>query len=69
MMRRQPTIADDLIEGAENIGRECGWSVRRTFHLLETGALPGFKLGGKWCVRRSTVLANFQRLEGRTPKD
>ena len=56
-------IADDLIEGAVRIGQEVGFTPRRTFNLLERKLMPGFKIGGKWYARRSTLRNSLQRLE------
>lgn len=57
------TLADDLIEGAEAIGAELGVGQRRAFQLMEKGAIPAFKLLGKWYARRSTLRAYIERLE------
>lgn len=56
-------LADDLLDGAEEISRFTGWSKRRVFYLLEQGQLPGFKVGSKWCARRSTLTDHITRLE------
>ncbi|HEX3919183.1 MAG TPA: hypothetical protein VHW60_17740 [Caulobacteraceae bacterium] len=56
-------LADDIIEGAEAIGAEIGVRPRRAFLLMEKGAIPAFKLLGKWHVRRSTLRAYIEKLE------
>jgi excisionase family DNA binding protein len=56
-------LADDLLDGADEISRFTGWSKRRVFYLLEKGQLPGFKVGNKWCARRSTLTEHIQKLE------
>ncbi|BBK31521.1 hypothetical protein EDC65_0323 [Stella humosa] len=56
-------IADDLLVGARGITGEIGGDERRTYHLLERGLLPAFKLGGVWCARKSTLRAHVERLE------
>lgn len=56
-------LADDLLDGADEISRFTGWSKRRVFYLLEQGQLPGFKVGSKWCARRSTLTDHIARLE------
>jgi hypothetical protein len=58
-------LADDMLVGAEAIGEEIGEPPRRTFVLLNTKAIPGFKIRGKWYSRRSTLRAHYERLERR----
>jgi hypothetical protein len=48
---------DVLIWGAANIGRELNRNARQTFHLLESGVVPGAeKVGNQWVVRRRNLL-------------
>lgn len=56
-------IADDLLVGVRAITSEIGGTERRTYHLLEKKLLPGFKLGGTWHARKSTIRATIERLE------
>jgi len=56
-------LADDLLDGADEIARFTGWSKRRVFYLLEKGQLPAFKVGNKWCARRSALVQHIERLE------
>jgi excisionase family DNA binding protein len=56
-------LADDLLDGADEIARFTGWSKRRVFYLLEQKQLPAFKVGNKWCARRSTLTEHIQKLE------
>ncbi len=56
-------LCDDKLTGARAIAEFLGEETRRTFCLLERGELPAFKLGGRWCARRSTLLAHIERLE------
>ena len=56
-------LADDLLSGVKAIARFTGDSERRVYHLLETGQLPGFKLGGRWTSRKSTILKRISKLE------
>ena len=56
-------LADDLLHGADEIGRFLGLNVRRTFYVLERGAVPAFKLQGRWCARKSALLAHIEKLE------
>jgi hypothetical protein len=53
-------IADDLLEGAEEIARFMFGSPgkrRRVYHLAARSDLPLFRLGEVICGRRSTLLA------------
>lgn len=51
--------AMDLIWGAEDIAKIIGRSARVTFHMLTTGAIPAKKVGGRWVVERSKLIAFF----------
>ncbi len=53
----------DLLTGAEEIAEFLNCNTRRAFHLLEKGILPGFKLGKRWCARRSTLTRFFEERE------
>lgn len=57
------SLADDMLEGADQIGIFIGKTTRQTNHLLEGGRLPAFKLGGRWHMRRSTWRARIEALE------
>ena len=50
-----PTMANDVIWGAKNIGKEIGQTTRQAFHMLENGYLPGRKVGKRWCSWRSRL--------------
>ena len=56
-------LADDRLSGAQEIAEFLGESLRRTFYLLEKSQIPAFKLGGRWCARKSTLLAHIEKLE------
>jgi len=56
-------LADDVLSGVAAISEFTGDPVRRTYHLLETGQLPAFKLGGRWIARKSSILKHFEKLE------
>jgi hypothetical protein len=49
----------DLIWGASAMAQIIGRSARATFHMLETGELPGRKVGGRWVVERSKLIEFF----------
>ena len=56
-------INTDLLDGVPNIAAFIGLSHRRTYYLLEKGYLPGFKLGTKWCARKTTLHQEIERKE------
>jgi excisionase family DNA binding protein len=56
-------LADDLLDGADEIARFTGWSKRRVFYLLERKQIPAFKVGNKWCARGSTLTEYIAKLE------
>ncbi|UPJ99465.1 helix-turn-helix domain-containing protein [Bradyrhizobium sp. 172] len=56
-------LADDLMIGAKPIATELGVPLRQAFYLLETGKIPGFKIGAKWAARKSTLKAFVDNLE------
>lgn len=49
----------DLIWGAEAIAKLIGRTPRVTFHLLTAGAIPAKKVGDRWVVERSKLIAFF----------
>jgi hypothetical protein len=48
--------APDILWGAEAIGKAIGRPPRATFYLLESGAIPGRKVGSKWVASRRKLL-------------
>ena len=56
-------LADDLLTGVRAIAAWRGEPERRVYHLLERRQIPAFKLGGIWCARKSTLLADIERRE------
>ncbi len=61
-------LADDLLTGAEEIGKFIGTTTRRAYYLLEKGELPAFKLGAIWHGRKTTLLTHITKLEQPTEK-
>ena len=57
------SFADDVLRGVTAIAAFRGEKPRRTYHLLETGQIPGYKEGGLWNSRKSTQLAHTERRE------
>jgi len=56
-------MADDTVESVAAIAAYIGKTERQTFYLLEKQLIPGFKLGGKWHMRKSSYSAHIARLE------
>lgn len=52
-----------LIWEVSAIAKEIGRTERQTFRLLETGQIPGKKVGGRWVAERGK-LASFFLQEG-----
>jgi hypothetical protein len=48
---------DDIIWGASKIGEAVGLSRRSAYYALESGLLPGTKIGSKWVASRERLLA------------
>jgi hypothetical protein len=57
------TLADDLLEGVGRIAKFMGIKPRRVFYLAEAGRLPLFKMGNRWCGRKSTLIDHIAKLE------
>jgi hypothetical protein len=53
----------DLLWGANEVGRAIGRDERQAVRLLQTGAIPARKVGGKWVVERGALRAFFGRPE------
>ncbi len=53
----------DLLEGVDAIAAFLGTSRRRASHLVETRAIPFFKMGGRICALRSSLLERMKKLE------
>ena len=58
-------LANDILRGVPAIADYTGENQRQTYHLLETGKLPGFKMpGGQiWHARKSTLKRHYERLD------
>ena len=57
-MRVRTNSELDLVWGASAIAAALGLSERQAFYLLEKGAIPARKVGGRWVVDRE-CLRNF----------
>jgi excisionase family DNA binding protein len=56
-------VADDVLNGANEIARFLGISRRSVYHYIENGELPVFRLGSKLCARKSTLIRHIEALE------
>jgi hypothetical protein len=54
----------DILWGAKAIGSFIGKSDRGAFHLLETGKLPGRKVGAQWVSSKGELAAALGLLTG-----
>jgi hypothetical protein len=59
-------LADDLLEGADEIAAFGGWSRRQVYHLAQTRRLPVFRLGATLCARKSRIVAWIEDQETQT---
>lgn len=57
------SIADDVLDGAEQISVFTGDTIRRVNYLLSKKMLPAFREGKNWKMRKSTYRAYIERLE------
>jgi hypothetical protein len=56
-------LADDLLQGIEEISRFIGEPERRAFYIAEKGLLPGvFKQGNRWVGLKSKIREGYNRL-------
>ncbi len=49
----------DLIWEVAEIAKLIGRTPRQTFHMLQSGQLPAKKVGGRWVIERSKLVAFF----------
>jgi hypothetical protein len=50
-----PSLAGDVLFGAQAIADELGVELRRAFYMLEKEFIPGRKVGGTWVTTRSAL--------------
>lgn len=55
-----PSLADDLLIGADAIAAELGIDVRQCFHWLQNKYIPATKTGGTWTATRSALRRHFE---------
>jgi len=56
-------VNDDILKGCAKIAAHLNDTPRATYHKLESGLLPCFKIGGTWYARKSTLNSYFDQLE------
>lgn len=56
---RSETLADDLLNGAEEIAAFVGKDVRQVFYQLQRGYLPGTKVGRLWVGSKARLRSHF----------
>ena len=62
-MEQKENLSNDLMEGVPAIADFYGAKERRVYYLLERGQIPAFKVGNRWCARKSTLLKHIAALE------
>ena len=55
-------LRDDLVWGIKAIADEIGKTPRQAFHLVDTGAIPAAKIGGRIVARRTRLREHFRAL-------
>jgi len=48
--------SNDLLWEVSEIAKAIGRTERQTFRLLEMGAIPGKKVGGRWVASRKKLI-------------
>ena len=59
----------DILWGAKAIGSFIGKSDRGAFHLLETGKLPGRKVGSQWVASKGELAASLGLVSSEKPSN
>jgi hypothetical protein len=54
---------DDLLTGAEEIGAFIDRTPSQANYLCVTGAIPAWKIAGRWQSRKSTLTKFYAELE------
>lgn len=68
MSEHDPSFAQDLLRGAEEIAQflfNDRNARRKVYHLVSSSNLPVFKLGSMICARKSKLLKWIEDQEGR----
>jgi hypothetical protein len=62
-METHQNLADDLLDGVPAISAFTGWPERRVYYLAEKQLIPLFKVGDRWCGRKSTLRRHLDATE------
>ena len=62
-------LADDLLEGATEIGAYLDWTRRRVFYAAERKLMPIFHVGNRLCARKSSLRRRIEDLEQRATEE
>ena len=57
-------LAADLLDGMPAIAKFYGCTERRGYYLAENKLIPAFKVGEKWCARKSTLQNPYREAGG-----
>ncbi len=62
-------LADDLLEGADEIAAFMGWNRRRVFYLAERELMPIFRIGNRLAARKSALRRRIEDMEQAGQRD
>ena len=62
-------LADDLLEGATEIGAFLGWPRRRVFYAAERKLIPIFRIGNRLSARKSSLRKRIEDLEQKATEE
>ncbi len=62
---QETDLADDLLEGADEIAAFMGWNRRRVFYAAERKLIPIFRVGNRLSARKSSLRQRIDDLEQR----
>ena len=57
--KKNPSLADDLIYGIDEIAAEIGCTPRQAHYWLQRGRIPGGQIGDRWYSLKSQLRARF----------
>lgn len=63
-LKQSPSLAEDMLHGAEAIGKFIGLDPRQVYHQRKR--LPTFKIGALICARKSTLLRWIEEQEAKS---
>ncbi len=62
-------LANDLLEGADEIAAFMGWNRRRAFYAAERKLIPIFRVGNRLSARKSSLRRRIEDLEQRATEE